>query len=508
MRTFISIKLVATSLVVLAPILCNFVRAGQVTTPDFSPILGEQGEPDQTDKEYEKGRAPAPPVNPLSKKDIPNGSPRAISGSLSTIQLGNESAAISIGALASNFRMQKRNYLANIGILYASPTSSFGYGIKADGSILLTPTLAVGGNLTGYSNLKETVLNGVWMPADTNFKLKLSSAYRWGQQSFGFYSGPANADLAQQSYFFSGQYDLPKERNALLHSVGITNWGARAKQTNLSDPIYFVAQTPSSYQVLLDYRKLATGILDGASIDTQVGISKEIKSKMSLGYETLVFPLSDGTREARKVNFQSLLVEYQPLPELILQAAFKVGAAENSILLSMVFNQWRFSGYKNIGNNGVVNNQGISFAYNMALDGGKSIPFSSLNRSFALASSANALREASIRPSQLSQNFLAKVDATAVKNAANIVKSALPAGATVNSSGDILLTVGAGGGTITNVIRNGDVHAYSSTIQMAGTQLVIRTKLLAIPIGGGDKYVISILDSTGISYLVTILAQA
>jgi hypothetical protein len=410
--------------------------------------------------------------------------------------------------LASNLRLKERNYLANIGILYASPTSSFGYGIKADGSILLTPTLSIGGNFTGYSNLKETVLNGVWMPADTNLKLKFSSAYRWGQQNFGFYSGPANADLAQQSYFFSSQYDLPKETNTLLHSLGITNWGAKAKQTNLSDPIYFVAQTPSSYQVLLDYRKLATGILDGASIDSQVGISKEIKSKISLGYETLVFPLSDGTREAHRVNFQSLLVEYQPFPELTLQAAFKVGAAENSILLSMIFNQWRFSGHKNIGNNGVVNNQGISIAYNMALDGGKSIPFSSLNRSLALASSANVLREASIRPSQLSQNFLAKVDATAVKNAANVSKSALPAGATLNSSGDILLTVGAGGGTIANVIRNGEVHAHSSSIQMVGTQLVIRTRLLANPIGGGDKYVISLLDSTGVSYLVTIQAQA
>ena len=507
MRTLLSIKLVATSLVVLPPSFCNYVKAEQVPTSKFLPILGEQGEPNQPAEEYDIGHSPAPPVYPPKKKDVPIGRSEYVSGSLSTIQLGNESTAISIGALASNFRLKDRNYLANIGILYASPTSSFGYGIKADGSILLAPNLAIGGNFTGHSNLKETVLNGVWMPADMNLKLRMSSAYRWGQQSFGFYSGPANADLTQQSYFLSAQYDLPKERNALLHSVGITNWGTKAKQTNLGDPIYFVAQTPSSYQVILDYRKLATGILDGASIDTQIGISKEITSKMSLGYEKLVFPLSDGTREARKVNFQSLLIEYQPLPELTLQAVFKVGAAENSILLSTIFNQWRFSGYKNIGNNGVVNNQGISFAYNIALGGGKRSPYSSLSRSLALASSANVLREASIRPSQLSQNFLAKVDTTAVKNVANINKSALPAGATVNPSGDILLLVGAGGGSITNVIRNGEVHAYSSNIQMVGTQLAIRTKLLANPISGGDKYVISLIDSTGVSYLVTILAQ-
>jgi hypothetical protein len=508
MRTLLSIKLVATTLVVLPSGFCNYVKAEQVPTPNFLPILGEQGEPDQPAEEYDIGHSPAPPVNPPSKKDVPTRSSGYVSGSLSTIQLGNESAAISIGAFASNFRLKDRNYLANIGILYASPTSSFGYGIKADGSILLAPNFSIGGNFTGHSNLKETVLNGVWMPADTNFKLRMSSAYRWGQQSFGFYSGPANADLTQQSYFLSGQYNLPKERNALLHSVGITNWGAKAKQTNLGDPIYFVAQTPSYYQVILDYRKLATGILDGATIDTQIGISKVITSKISMGYEKLVFPLSDGTRESRKVNFQSVLIEYQPLPELTLQAAFKVGAAENSILLSTAFNQWRFSGYKNIGNNGVVNNQGISFAYNIALDGGKSSPYSSLSRSLALASSANVLREASTRPSQLSQNFLAKVDTTAVKNVATINKSALPAGATVNSSGDILLLVGAGGGSITNVIRNGEVHAYSSNIQMVGSQLAIRTKLLANPISGGDKYVISVLDSTGVSYLVTILAQA
>jgi len=394
-----------------------------------------------------------------------------------------------------------------VGVEYASPTSNYGYGLKADGAALVSSTFALGANLTAYSNLKEAVLNGVWMPQDTHLKMKLSTAYMWGQQNFDFYSGAANANLNQASYYFSAQYVVPKETSDYLHTIGLSNWGTKANQTNQGDPVYVVAQNTSAYQVIMDPRKLATGTLQGASLDTQMGITQQIVTKVSVGYESLVFPFSDGTQESDRAVFQNYLIQYQPFHEVILQAGYKVGAAENNISLSAGYNQWLLTGFKNNGNNGMVGNQGVMLTYRIPLDGktnGGALNL--LARPEDVGSSSYVLRDAFVRPVQLPQTFLAKVDTTAVKTVVNINKSGLPNGVTVNSAGDILATVGAGGGSITGVTRNGAAYGYSSTVQMSGTQVVIHTKLLPAPSASGDTYAISVVDSTSTPYTVTMTA--
>jgi hypothetical protein len=283
--------------------------------------------------------------------------------------------------------------------------------------------------------------------------------------------------------------------------------GAKANQTNQGDPTYVVTQNASTYQVVMDPRKLATGTLRGGSLDTQIGLTKQIVGKVSLGYESLIFPFSDGTQEADRKIFQNYLMQYQPIHEVILQAGYKIGAAENNISLSAGYQRWLLTGFKNNGNNGVLGNQGMMLTYRIPLDGKSNDgPLNLLARPEDVGSSSYVLRDAFIRPVQLPQTFLAKVDTTATKTIVSINKSGLPNGATVNSAGDILITVGAGGGSITGITRNGAPFSSSSAIQMSGMQVVIHTKLLATPVPGGDTYAVSLLDSTGANYDVSMTA--
>lgn len=425
------------------------------------------------------------------------------------VTLGDAGMGASIGKTATNFKYESPNYMAHLGIDYMSPKSNYGYGIKADGAALLGKTFGIGTNLALNQSVKEAVLSGVWMPKDTHVKAKLSAAYMWGSQNFDFYSGTSAASLNQASYYFSTQYVVPKEQSDYLHSVGVSTWGAKANQTNVADPVYTVVQNANNYQTMMDPRKLAAGTLQGESLDAQVGITKQAIAKASMGYESLTFPFSDGTQEQNKRIYQDYVVQYQPIPELALQAGYKLGAAMNNVMLSAVYGQWRLSGFKNSGNNGVTGNQGVLLSYSLPLDGkpGVASAASILSRPELIGNSSYILRDAATRPVQMPQAFLAKVDTTAVKTVATINTAGLPPGAAVNAAGDIVVLVGAGGGTITQVTRNGASYAYTPTFQIVNGNLVIRTRSLPAAAASGDAYVISITDSAGTPYLVKIATQ-
>ena len=255
----------------------------------------------------------------------------------------------------------------------------------------------------------------------------------------------------------------------------------------------------------MDPRKLSTGTLKGISFDAQLGIASKVLAKFSVGYESLLFPFSDGTQNLNSVVFQNYLVQYRPTREVTLGAGYKIGAAGNNISLSAGYGQWMLTAFKNNGNNGVLSNQGILLTYRIPLGGKNNTgPLNILTRPEDAGASSFALRDAITRPVQLPQNFLAKVDLTAVKSLVNINKSGLPNGATVNLAADILVTVGSGGGAITSVIRNGVPYSFSSSIQMGAVQLAIRTTMLPEPKGNRDVFIISLIDSAGAPFDVTV----
>lgn len=442
--------------------------------------------------------------NPLSGMN----NPPAL-GDIPMVNLGGLGAGASIGASATDIRFESKDYLAHFGLNYLSPGSSYGLGVKADGAYLLGKTVALSANLTVNNNMKEAVLSGVWMPEDTHLKAKLSASYMVGQQSFNFYSGNSNANLSQASFYFSTDYVVPKEQSNYLHSVGVSTWGSKASQTNNPDPVYSVVQTPTMYHIMMDPLKLAVGTLQGEALNAQVGLTKQVITKVSAGYESVKYPFSDGTQELDKHIYQDYVVQYRPTNEIALSAGYKLGAAMNNVMLSATYSQWKLTGYKNIGVNGVTGNQGIALTYSIPLDGSqKASAAGVLSRPELIGNSSYVLRDAITRPVQLPQAFLSKVDATAVKTVASINKLAvLPNSATVDAAGNVLVLIGVGGGAITQVTRNGTSYAYASTIQIAGTNLMIKTRALLAPASGTDAYVISITDSGGAPYLVNMVTQ-
>ena len=435
----------------------------------------------------------------------PNNSPSQ--GATPSVSLGGAGLGANISPTATNFHYESKSYLAHVGLDYTTPQSNFGFGVKADGAALVAKTVALGSNLTLNNNFKEAVLSGVWMPEDTHLKAKLSASYMWGQQNFAFYSGNSNATLSQASYYFSTQYVVPKVQSDYLHSVGVSTWGSKASQTNNPDPIYSVASTPTAYQIMMDPLKLAVGTLQGEALDAQVGISKQVIAKVSAGYESLKFPFSDGTQELNKRIYQDYVVQYQPVESVTLQAGYKMGAALNNIMLSAAYSQWKLTGFKNNGVNGITGSQGLMLAYSFPLDGViKSASFGALVRPELVGNSSYILRDAATRPVQLPQAFLAKVDTTAVKMIASISKVGLPSGVTTNAAGDALITIGAGAFAITKITRNGVVYSGGSLIQLSGQVIQIRTRLLPVAAPGGDTFVIyaNDLSTPAVPYLVNI----
>jgi len=481
-------------------------------------VLPDLGDPSPTNSSVSNNLAPKNSFvqepaqnsgNPFGAAPNLTANSNPLSAAPSAIRVGEGGTAASLGANASDFRFESDDYLAHVGVQYASPKSNFGYGLSVDGAALLNSTVALGLNISGFSNLKEGVLNGVWMPEDTQLKMKLSAAYMWGQQNFDFYSGSSNANLNQASYYFSGQYVVPKETSEYLHMLGVSNWGTKANQTNNPDPVYLVTQTANSYQIMMDPGKLSTGTLQGGSFDTQLGLTKQIVTKLSVGYESLTFPYSDGTQDINKTVFQNYLVQYQPIENILLQVGYKMGAALNNLMASVGYDQFLLTGFKNNGNNGVLSDHGVMLTYRIPMGGtnSSSNPLNLLARPEAISGSAYVLRDAYVRPVQLPQTFLAKVDNTAVQTVATINKAGLPNGVSVNSSGDVVATVGVGGGTITGVTRNGSTFSYTSSIKMSGGQVVIVSKLLPVPTNGVDTYAIAINDSTGSPYIMTVTTQ-
>ena len=347
----------------------------------------------------------------------------SISTGSQVINFGDTAAGVSIGASSSNLKFQDEDYLARLGIEYASPNSNFGYGVRFDAATLITSSFALGINAKGYSNLKEIVLGGVWIPENSHWKMKLSTAYMWGNRNFNFYSGSENANLNQASYFFSANYTPSEETSDYIHTFGFSNWGSKANQTNLSRPVYVISENTST----MDPLKLSTGTVKGTSLDTQLGIANQIVTKISLGYESIELPFSDGTQELDNVFFQNYLVQYQPTQEIILQADYKIGVAEKNISFSSSYGQWKLGIFKNHGNNGVLSNQGILLTYGISWGGeNNAAPLNILVRPNDIRSSSLALRDAMTRPVQFPQNFLAKVDSTATTTTTLTVAEVTP----------------------------------------------------------------------------------
>jgi hypothetical protein len=120
------------------------------------------------------------------------------------------------------------------------------------------------------------------------------------------------------------------------------------------------------------------------------------------------------------------------------------------------------------------------------------------------ADPSSLLDEASSRPEQFPQGFLAKPDPTAVRVINVIKKAGLPAGATINSEGDITIPISGGTPSITDFLRNGAAYANTGKVTTGNSVIVLHSRNFPSASAGGDTWIVRGLDGGGLAYQLVI----
>lgn len=422
-------------------------------------------------------------------------------------KFGSNVNSVSVSSTEATYRNKLGESLFDVGVLSSPSTPNSGIGLRANAAVLVNEGVALGVNALWTSQVRDYVVNFLWAPHNTDVVLRASASRLSGSQLFNFPSGSSAAALSQVGHMIGVNYLPRAETVPFLHSIGFSDWRAEAEQTGGSVPTYFVRESLESYKVLLDPKKLATGTLRGSAFDTQIEITPKLFSRIALGSESVVFPFAAGFEERTRRTFQYALLQFRPYESLTYQIDYRAGSSERTVSAAIGFRQFVFTAFSNRRADHQPQTNGFLVSYTIPLGQQfRSSPVNALTRPKKYSLDDYLLRQAARRPAQLPRTFLAKVDQTTVRTVATIDRSGLPADASITTTGDILLTVGVGGGSIVSVARNGQAFGSSSAIELSGMQLALRARYLPAPIDTGDRYQISLVDSSGMPYTVTMTA--
>ena len=426
-----------------------------------------------------------------------------------TLADGSLTGALSPERASMHYQGKESRAALGLGLGYFKPEMSNAMaGTQFELATMLGCQFAVGSTVALFNDRKDLVVNTLWQLPESGFRFKLSGGYLWGNQSFDFPSGKAAIDLGQFSYSLATQYILNQNgESGTLQSIGFTAWGAQATQKSILSPRTFMQETATDYLTMSDPLKLSEGRLLGAAADAQVALHSNLVLKGSLGYEQIRYPYYDGTRDLNKSLYYSVDLFSEPTSKLFLGAGYRAGAAENRISIMAEIANWQLSAFHNRGQNGVADNNGMMLNCRLLLPAGKQQPaLATRMKPTRSSDSANLLADVLLRPAQLPQSFLAKVDPTAVTLAATIKKNGLN-GATVNTEGDVFITVGTGTPTVVSVTRNGSAYSYAALVTTTTTQLVVHSRQFPEPTGASDTWLISGTDASSTTWLVTIILK-
>ncbi|MEI8032487.1 MAG: hypothetical protein WCH05_03985 [Chlorobiaceae bacterium] len=436
-----------------------------------------------------------------------------VAGMLPSVPLaladGAVNGSLSTGSTNLHYRDNSTFVSLNLGLGYLKDQNA-GSALagKVELATLPASNLALGSTISLTDKTRrDLVLNAIWQLPDSGLRFKATGGYLWGNQTFDFVSGAANVNIEQFGYVLSTEYIIPKSDDLnCLHSIGLSLWGARANQTSNGDGTrYFTVDAADYYLIKNDPLALSEGRLCGASADTQIAILSNLVAKGSVGYEQLRFPFAEGTSELNRSAYYNVDFLYELIPDVTFGAGYRSGAGEDRINASATAGNWQLSAFQNTGQNGVAYNRGVMLSFHLGASAGK--PQGSLARRMQPSRTSDRralLAAATTRPVQLPQSFLAKVDRSAVTEVAKVSKN-VPAGTTVNSDGDVFVTVGTGAPVITGITQNGTSVTYATTITTTTTQLVIHTRQLPAAQAGGDTYLISVTDGASTPYTVTVI---
>ena len=231
---------------------------------------------------------------------------------------GAITATLAPDGTAVSYSGERQRVNLNLGMGYYHRAGGGGELIgTTEASSMIGNHLAVGTRALIYRSRRDVLFNTVWQIPDSGLRLKASGDYMWGNQEFNFPSGLAELDLEQYGWALSAKWIIPEsEECSSLHSLGVSLWGARANQTSHAEPVYYMDETDTAYQIWRDPRLLAEGRLKGASADIQVALLPNVVSRGSVGYEELVFPFFDGSREVNSSMYSNFEFFWEPFKSL------------------------------------------------------------------------------------------------------------------------------------------------------------------------------------------------
>lgn len=422
-----------------------------------------------------------------------------------------------------NFSDQATSYnFANDRILVKA-NAGWGYTSRGNGVLgldvatLVGHSSAVGANLKYQPDRFEAVLHHVkyWAPAGWRWNGAIS--YLQGRQQFDFFRSSETAHLSQLSYYGSVNWLDTGKLDLGLQSLGVSIWGGKSKNRSSFTALNYIDDTPGYFLITRDARQLSEGRLLGAAMNFQYAAGAYLNwvFKGSVGGERLKFPFSDGSAESHKSLYTDVSVNYQFDKQNIVSLDYKRGAVENRIEGGWQRGAIGLSSFYSKGQNGLQNQYGVQInlnllaLFNKAKQTDNDDPLATKMRPMrhgaeeGQINSVALLQEALLRPTQLPNTFMVKVDPTAVKQI-RVEKASLPSNAAIGPGGNINIPVTEGISLVASAQINGQtINNLNSQFSVQGNQLVVIAQNLPVPVNT-DHYQVEVKDtSTNETYIVT-----
>lgn len=413
-----------------------------------------------------------------------------------------------------NFASDRVVVKANAGWGY----TSHGNGVLGlDIASLVGNASSVGVNLNYQPGKFEAVLHHVkyWVPAGWRWNGAIS--YLQGRQQFDFFRSSDTARLSQLSYYGSVDWLDTGKLDLGLQSLGLSTWGGKSKNHSQFAAQNYIDDTPDYFLITRDARRLSEGRLFGTAVNFQYAAGSHLNwvFKGSVGGEWLKFPFSDGSAESHKSLYADTSIHYQFDKQNLANLGYKRGAVENRIEIGWQRGAMGLSSFYSKGQNGLQNQYGMQInvnllaLFNKTRNKDNDDPLAIRMRPMRHAAgeeqinSVALLQEALLRPTQLPNTFMVKVDPTAVKQI-RVEKATLPSNAAIGSTGNIYIPVTEGISLVSSAQMNGQsISNLDSQFSVQGNQLVVIAQNLPVPTNT-DYYQVQVKDtSTDETYIVT-----
>jgi hypothetical protein len=373
---------------------------------------------------------------------------------------------------------------------------------------LIDERMALGGSVQLGEHQSELVGRGVFLNRDKDLEFDAAFSFMRGRPLFDFDSGSERASVSQFSGLASLRHKYAPQDGLGLHSFGVSVWGGSARSSNNLQSKTLFTETADYSRTLYDPRRISAGSLRGSSVDLQYAPLPSLVLGGSIGMEQTRYPMANGTRENQRRPYlaASLKAELpnQSILDLRLSSGFArefgVGLSHGAYRLSMGVSRGRDGGQSNKAIMLSVDLARIFWPQKKELDG----PALAIRESLQRFSSAALLDKAATRPSQLPQNFLAKVDRTAVK-VIEIDKAGLPPGAKLSDDKkSIQVPVSSSALTIVDIRQNGANFPSSGPFNVSAGSVTVDLTALRPP-AQTDAYVVRVKDLQGSIYDVKFL---